>query len=275
MLRSLRGPDGSVTMEYCSPEWHRLLEHNQLATFDALWQVGSRGWFEPPNSCRGGWSGVVRTTLVDPAHGETGIFVKLQENHVYRAWHNFFRPTATAEREFRNLLHCNAAGVPTLELVYFGQRTVGGRPHAILVTRELAGFQPLDAPNYNPIAGIPRPRRNHLIRNIAETVRRLHQQHFQHNCLYPKHVFVRESGNGEYEVRLIDLEKAKKRWRQKHLWLRDLGTLQRHAEHWSRTDRLRFFLAYRQESRLSDHSRRMLRTLLHQVRDKRSKPDAA
>lgn len=257
------------TADYCSAEWRQLLEQNQLDSFEALWRVGERGWFEPPNQCRGGWSGVVRTTLADPAHGETGIFVKLQENHVYRSWRTLFRPASTAQREFSNLQQIRAAGVPTLEPVYFAERRVDGKLRAILVTRELFGFQSLDTPRYNPPAGLPRSRRDRLIASIAATVRRLHQHQFQHNCLYPKHLFARETGDGNYEVRLIDLEKAKRRWLQRPIWLRDLGTLHRHAENWSRTDRLRFFLAYREEHRLSVSSRKMLRTLLRHAKPRR------
>ena len=51
--------------------------------------------------------------------------------------------------------------------------------------------------------------------------------------------------------------------------MKDLGILHRHTSGCSRTDRLRFFLAYRQETRLSPESKRMLAII---TRPKASRP---
>ena len=70
---------------------------------------------------------MVRTRLALPEGGKVGIFIKRQENHVYWAWQNLFRPAATFEREFLNLLRFRRLGITTLETAYFGQRMVGGK----------------------------------------------------------------------------------------------------------------------------------------------------
>ena len=96
----------------------------------------------------------------------------------------------------------------------------------------------------------------------------MHAYRYQHNCLYPKHIFARLRDDGAAEVRLIDLEKVKWRPARRYAMLRDLGTLYRHVEGWTATDQLRFFLAYRQERRLSNASKRILRKLLRGTRKK-------
>lgn len=257
-----------IVSEYVNEAWRAILRHNQAEAFDPLWQLNPAGWFEPPNYRRHGWSGVVRQTLALPEGGEVGIFIKRQENHVYRSWKNLFRPSATFEREFQNLQSCRSLGVPTLEPIYFGQCTVDGKLRATLITRELTGYLPFDAECYRPIAKLDRPRRRRFFHEVAAALRQMHRRNIQYNCLYLKHIFVKEDTDGAVHVRLIDLEKAK--WRP-FRWLiaiRDLYSLNRRAEGWSRTDRLRLFLAYRQEARLSPASKWLLRAVVRRMRRK-------
>lgn len=246
--------------DHVNPDWREILAGNGLDSFEALWARNPEDWFEPPNQRRGGWSGVVRLAVKLPAGGEAGIFVKRQENHVYRGLRHLFLPAATFEREFLSQMRFRRLGIPSLEPIYFGQRKVGGNLRAILVTRELAGFEPCDAPRREPPAKLGREHRRRLIGKVAETLRRMHDRHLQHNCLYLKHVFVKEAA-GDIEVRLIDLEKVKWRPFRRLIAVRDLSSLYRRAATWSRTDRLRLFLAYRNESRLSRASKRLWRRI--------------
>ena len=244
--------------EYFDQNWLPVLRHNQIDSFDALWQLNAGNWFEPPNQRRGGWSGVAHSKLPLPSGGEIGLFVKYQENHVYRSWRTGFRRSATFEREFRNLQRCRALGIPTPEPVYFGQREVDGKRRAILITLELDGFQPFDARCYKPFSRLERTRRKRLIENVATALRMMHDQNIQFNCLYLKHIFVKEA-DGKVDVRFIDLEKAKRRVSGRLIAIHDLCSLNRRIFGWSRTDRLRFFLAYRRETHLTPASKGIIR----------------
>lgn len=242
---------------FASDEARRKLADDGLVDFDSLWLLDA-GWFEAPNQRRGGWSGVSRYQL---KNGER-IFIKRQQNHFFRSWAHLFRALPTFVRELGKILGFASAQIPALQLVYFGQREVGSDIQSILVTWELAGFQPLDAPDFVPLRKLDAVSRRNLIQAIAATVRKMHACRYQHNCLYPKHVFARFKADKSAEVRLIDLEKVKWRPARRYAVLRDIGTLHRYAEGWTATDRLRFFLAYRQEQRLSAASKRLLRRIL-------------
>lgn len=257
-----------IVREYLDKNWRAILEGNRAGNFEQLWQLDLDNWFEPPNQRRGGWSGVTRTELTLPDGGKVGVFIKRQENHGYRSWQNLFRLSATFEREFLNLRQFGAQGISTLEPIYFGQRKIDGKLRAILITKELAGYQPFDAAGYQPITNIDLPRRKRIFASVGAALRHLHANHIQHNCLYLKHIFVRENPDGSVDTRLIDMEKAKLRPLQHFIAIRDLYSMHRRAEGWSHTDRLRLFLAYRQEARLSVESKKLLRAILRRMRAK-------
>lgn len=257
--------------DFVKDEWRAVLEGNGLADFESLWQLEA-GWFEEPNRRRGGWSGVSRCELALPGStGKRGIFLKRQENHKTFSWRHPIHGIPTFWREFQHIMHYRDCGVPTLEPVYFAARRDGNGHRAILVTEELAGFVSLEslvagwARDGAPSPGI----RRNVIRAVADLARRMHAGRIQHNCFYPKHVFVRIDGEGRAEARVIDLEKSRSRPFATVCALRDLDTLSRHAEGWRRSDRLRFLLDYLGVERLSRYGRWLWRQLAARAGRKR------
>lgn len=253
--------------------WQDILRYNRLDDFDALWDMDVE-WFEQPNERRGGWSGVGRIRLRTPNGGDVGVFIKRQQNHTCRSLRHPLRGTLTFAREFENIRHFQRAGIPTLEPIYFGQRQVNGDRQGILLTLELAGFSPMDATGFLPgkdglLASIKA--RRALFTTLADALRRLHAHRRQHSCLYFKHIFIRPVREAEFEIRLIDLEKS--RWHPlvRRSAIRDLYTLSRHAEGWPLTDHMRFFLLYRQETRLSPASKRLWRDIAARHRTRGNK----
>jgi hypothetical protein len=67
---------------------------------------------------------------------------------------------------------------------------------------------------------------------------------------------------------VIDLEKTKRRWRRNAARVRDLSTLDRYSEGWTRSERLRFFLHYLGEPRLTPRVKRLARKVAQDVRSK-------
>lgn len=248
--------------EYINPVWKDLLQSHDLNSFDRIWEFAEGTWYEPPNQARGGWSGVSRLELDARDGSKVGIFIKRQENHVYRSWRHFFLPAATLEREFRNCVRFSACGIPALEAVYFAQRKVNGKLQAILITRELENYLPLDNDAFQPLRKLSLDDRINLITNLAAAVRLMHDHRFQHTCLYPKHLFVRKTPSGSFEVRFIDLEKTRTNLLRRKTTLRDLDSLRRHISGWARADQMRFYLAYSKEKHLSRTSKSILTELL-------------
>ena len=225
--------------DYVAKQWIDVLEKNGLKTFADWWQREAE-WFEEPNYRRGGWSGVSRVELKDKNGLTRVVFLKRQENHVARTLFHPVKGISTFVREMRNILLLQKAQVPALTPVYFAERNIEGNKRAILVTEELDGFSPLDTIDSHSLS---LKQRNNLLKKVAELIQGFHAQRLQHNCLYAKHVFVRQQGD-EFEANLIDLEKTKHRFLKNTGMNRDLDSFNRHAHGWSKTDRLRFLRYY-------------------------------
>jgi len=242
--------------DFVNERWRPILAHNGVSSFEALWALEA-AWFEEPNQRKGGWSGVSRCELDLPAGGRCAIFLKRQENHRARLWNHPLRGISTFLREFQHIMHYRSSGVPTLEPVYFGMRKIGKDERAILITEELTGFVSLEDRVQRWLRdGAPaRPARLRLLRAAATLLRQMHDHGIQHNCFFPKHVFLRVGDDGGVEARVIDLEKS--RWRPSRLVCarRDLYTLNYHSLCWSRSDRLWFFREYLQIDRLTPYAK--------------------
>ena len=255
--------------DYSVNDWQSMAAVNGLDSFESIWALDI-GWFEEPNQRRGGWSGVSRydVTLADDRTG--GIFIKRQQNHSTRTWRHPFKGILTFRREFQNLMLLHSFDVPTLEVLYFAERTVGDQRRAILISRELSGYASLEnCMAYWQQHGLPeRTIWHETIQRIAAVARRMHQHHIQQNCFMPKHVFIGEL-HGQMDVRLIDLEKAKRRWTVERALLRDLDTFNRRSPGIRTTDRLRFLLAYHETERVDARVRKTWDKLLALLRMKR------
>jgi hypothetical protein len=244
--------------DYLDRQGRELLERNSLASFDALWELEAE-WLEPPNRCRGGWSGVARIEL-DSGNGTTeAFFLKRQEGHTRRTLrHPLGEPTFAAE--MGGILALKAAGIPSMEAIFYGQRVVAGKPRAILLTRELQGYRPLDLlmrqwqqEGWANSLG----QRRELIKVVADMLRRLHESKLVHNALYPKHIFVLLPEGGSPMVRLIDLEKMRRTLCVDQATRRDLDSLNRRTGLLSGTDRMRFLQHYLGQRSLESTGRRL------------------
>lgn len=248
--------------EYTGEGWEKILKSNKLNTFDLIWDLEA-GWFEEPNERRGGWSGVSRIE-VEGENGETiGIFLKRQENHNTKAWNKPFKGIPTFYREFKNILRFIDNDIPTVEPVYFSYRYKEGNCQAILMTKDLKGFESLDAPLYARDGALMqnKTKREQIMLAVANATRKMHDHHFRHNCFYSKHIFVRCSED-KYEVKFIDLEKLNRNIFKKNAMMRDLYTIPRRiSSGWGLKDRMKFFQLYRQEKELSPASKLIWRAI--------------
>ena len=182
--------------------------------------------------------------LALPQGGEAAVFLKRQENHVRKTRAHPFRGIPTFRAEFENILRLRDLDIPTMEPLYYAERKDKKGWQCILITRELEGYQPLDeiiehwhARGWRKY----RAERRSILIAAASVCALLHKHHLVHRALHAKHLFVNLE---TCAVCFIDLEKMRSSWSSRQAMLRDLDALNRHAYHLSRSDRLRFLLAY-------------------------------
>ena len=183
----------------------QLLEQNQLLRFEQIWALETE-WFEAPNQRRNGWSGVIKQPLIDHNGNTIWVFIKRQENHNFKTLLHPLKGIPTFQREYFNIKHLTDNNIPTLTTLYYNERVENGKDQAILITRSLEGYQSFQsffAPENPEI-----PQRTAIMELAGQIIRKLHDAHFRHNCLYAKHLFVNDDPDN-IDIRLIDLEKLK------------------------------------------------------------------
>ena len=241
-----------------------LFARHRLDNFAALWALELDS-VDVPNTGRGGWSSVSRLELADDAGQIHAFYLKRQIGHLSRSLRRPFGE-ATFAREFRNIRRYRHDRIPALEAVFFGERRIAGKACAMLVTRALDDHRPLDRWLADWPA-LPRATRRAIIDAVAALVGTLHGAGHLHNCLYPKHVFVRLEANAA-TARLIDLEKTRPLRFGTRDRARDLDALNRHTHGPSATERLRFLLHYLGRDRIDTDAARLLHRVLRRHMDK-------
>ena len=191
-----------------------------------------------------------------------GIFLKRQQNHQrYTLRHPFFgQPTFASE--FEMIEYLAKQNVPSLKSIAFGIRASPNGDQAILMTEELTGFESLETFTEKLLSETRASilEQNQVLMQVAQTVSKLHFAGVHHRSLYPKHLFVHK--NLAKDVVVIDLENSRIKWLA---WMRtyyDLATLNRHAQYWTRTRRLYFYLQYLDLSRLTPFSKWLCRLII-------------
>lgn len=210
------------------------MAYNGFEGFEALWDVKLE-WFEEPNYRRNGWSGVSRHILQRPEGGSVAVFIKRQQNHNCRSLLHPIRGLPTIYREYRNICRLKKYDIPCPDLVFYGHRNTGGQWQAILVTRSLTGYEPLER-CLSSIGQEDAGARRAVLASVARTLSRTHGHYLRHGSLHAKHILVRAQNPGcsgpngayEFDSAVIDLERMQTRFPLSRLVVRDLDQLHRH-----------------------------------------------
>ncbi len=245
------------------PEEFKELFANKGINFNSLWERRD-AYVDEPNFGRGkaGWSAVSRIEL-----DGKGFYLKKQENFLsYSLKHPF--GITVAEKEFQNLNYCAEKNIPAMKVAYFGVRKVRRRIQAMVMTEELSDYYDLSKAEEFLKKNPPSfQQKRAILQQVAKLVRTAHQNHFLHNALYPKHIFIAkkfiENGNESIQpvCRYIDLEKGQiVKWGQKKQ-LRDLETLSRRFPHLSKTAQIYFLLNYLNEKKVTPQLRKVLKNI--------------
>jgi|SRR5690606_21099083 len=258
------------SLEFVATDALDILQRHGLDSFEALWQIEAE-LVDEPNAARGGRSSVGRLELED-ANGRSHVFyLKRQANYLIR---HLRRPLGqtTAGREFFNIQRFAQLGIPALDAACFGERRQGRYRQALLLTRGLEGYRPLDS-WFEDWPTLGYRLQSDLLIAAASLVKRLHSQGIVHNCLYPKHIFLRQRDDG-IGARFIDLEKCRAHIFSPWGRMRDLDALNRRSLAPRRTQRLRFMLLYLGKSRVDAEVRYWINRVERRSSKKRMRHEA-
>lgn len=254
--------NGVSLLTFVSAKYARLLQLNQLDTFEKVWSR-KVDWFEEPNERRGGWSGVGRITLQQEDGSEIGAYMKRQDNHCRTSFLHPIKGVPTFQREFEMMHYLEQQGIRAPEVMLFG-RNPNGDLKTTLLTKELDGFVPLEDlterlfANGSPALAVQRS----IIRSVAQLAKQLHAAKVQHRSFYPKHLFVNMADTNMPQVAVIDLEKSRINYIAIMRSLIDLAVLNRHAKHWSKSRRMYFYLQYLGLKRLTPFAKWLCRRIV-------------
>lgn len=242
-----------------------LLSYNELGSFQSLWEV--KGLFiEDPNFCRGGWSGIVLHEIRLQNGKPLKIIIKRQENHAFRSILHPLRGTPTFFREYKNICRLEKCNIPTLQPLFYGERTAKDNMQAILAVRFLEGYRNLDDV-LTGAYGKETAELKDITDPVAGMVAQVHSFRLQHSCLYGKHIFVKPAGNGPADVRLIDLEKMHSGLSRFSVAVHDLGALFRHAP-WPGDSWKLFLQSYIIKAALESKEKRLYKELVEKIEKK-------
>ena len=202
-----------------------------LQNFDYWWNLKGES-VEPANIRRNGESGVERVAT------DSGLlYIKRQRNHLfYSLRYPFGLPTVMREKFSVDILGKIGIHVPVV--IFAEARKIAGAWQAVLVTRDLAGYADLEY--WYRKGGRERlgeQQHELFLLKLGQLLKRIHSHHWQHACLYPKHIFVTLGDVDTLpEIALIDLEKMRRRLLPGHAARRDLDQLRRHSPMWNEQD---------------------------------------
>jgi hypothetical protein len=185
-----------------------------------------------------------------------------------RNWllHHGRRSFASVEREA--IEHLAAAGVEVPRIAGCGEQWgILFERRSFLMTEEIPSSQSLERrlpPCFADPAtpAVLRTRRD-FIRRLAEFIQRFHATGRRHRDLYLSHIFCSDAG----EFCLIDLARASRPILRRRFQVKDIAQLHYSApaRHFSRTDRMRFYLAYVGHRRLGATDKAFLRAVLRKT----------
>ena len=222
--------------------------------------------------CRGGemvWMrgkerSIERLTL-ETAEGPAICYLK---RHADMSWRECLsslvrlqRPVSPGRREWENILRFREAGLPTMMPVAAGDEAKGlRRGRSFSLTLEIKEATPLDRFLDENLGHDRFQFKRRLISGVADMARRMHGAGFSHRDFYLCHLFFRPRGNGGTALNVIDLQRVGRRRRvTRHRRVKDLASLNFSAKtsFVTRTDRLRFLLAYLGLRRPDGRARRL------------------
>jgi len=203
-----------------------------------------------------------------------GFFLKRNRLHGVEVWKSLCRgiwPDLGSLREWENLLAVEGAGIPVPRGVATGRkRIMGTEIVSFTLTEEIPRADPLDAVVRERFRERRSPAEREewrsLLQKTAGLARKLHLLGMNHRDFYLNHLFLDDRG----VLYLLDLQRLQRRERVPERYrVKDLAQLNYSAlgcRNISRSDRLRFLLAYLGRDDLDGSGRVLARRIAAKTR---------
>jgi len=253
-----------IESKWVAPQWETALNAADLLDIQSV-ANSEFDWFEAPNKRRGGWSGVTRIVLNPEAEpkDQKAVFLKIQQNHFYRAPAKLFRKQLTFEREFEVLQQLDSVSDAIPEVVLYAKWRSGEDQGALLVTKALHGWLPLPDWLYGK-NGLTAPDEATLLKAleaIARGAREINQAGWVHLCYSAKHLFVKPNEDGSFRSCVIDMEKSRKHLSANYRTMKDCSHFMRHTPKLTDAHKLHFLKSYFQTDSFTPAQKALIRKM--------------
>jgi hypothetical protein len=250
-----------------APEWQERLRQRGLASVEAVYQL------REGTILKAGAATELRR--VEFSHeGQTRVlYIKKYWYPTSRLrWSGFYRGTffgmSKVRREYENLARLRVWGLDAPAPVAYGEeRRNRWLYRSYLISEGVPWPLPLDLFIRDVLPTMPAPERQRqqteLLQRLADYTRRMHEHRFVHHDYFWRNILL--SGKSLSHFFLIDSHKGRcwHSWAEFDGWAKDLATLDSPAPwFFRRSERLRFFLRYREHRRLTTGDKDLVRLIL-------------
>lgn len=216
-----------------------------------------------------------RIEFDSPHVGVRGAYLKKHHERGWLSWLNsrgWLQSVSPGQIEAENVHRLQCDGIAAMQLVAYGQRAEpDGRRESFVIVEELVGYEQLDhflRRRFDPREQQTQEQRHDLrtlLAAVAEVAQRFHACGYNHRDFYCCHFFIRETAPGQFDVRLIDLQRVEqRRWLRGRWIIKDLAQFAYSTprERVSCTAQLRLAKKYLGVKRLQARDKRLIRAVL-------------
>jgi lipopolysaccharide core heptose(I) kinase len=197
--------------------------------------------------------------------GERAFYLKRNRFHWVEFWKRLSRfklPRREALTEWNAINLVKAAGVGTVKPVAMGEKSwMGYETASFLLTEELYDAGSLEGTIKEKSGSWSKAQKLELIQKTARLINKLHGNGLYHQDLYLNHIFV-----GRESLFLLDLQRILKNpFLGEHYKVKDLGQLNYSTNYYggfSRTEKLKFFLAYIGRKKLAPKDKALIKKII-------------
>ena len=250
-----------------SPGWEAFLRKHGLDDVERVYSADSGKIVGRSNSTE------VRELRLDSGLNARTVYIKKYwAQKRSQAWKGTFRGAffgrSKVRREYENLVRLRDWGLDAPQPVSYGEeRRARWLVRSYLISEGVPDPTPLHVFIRERLASLAgedaRRTRRDLIERLANYTRRLHEHRFVHHDYFWRNILL--AGSDLTHFFLIDAHKGRRwfSWEELRCRAKDLATLQAPAPRFfRRAEMMRFFLLYRDHSRLDAQDKELLRLAL-------------